>query len=1134
MRNVGQILRSRVLWSAGAVTAIALVTVAPLAAAASDVPSIAPAVQSAGSACADSWVNAAGGAWETGGNWSTGAAPTSSQRACITIALSAPVVLSSSPTVAGLTLGGSGGAAELEGNGAGTLTLGGDSTIADTGVLTIANGGLVIHQTGTLTNHGVIIPASSGLQFVGNLLNASDGLILAGSAGFYFDGPGTLTNSGELSLSGGGALVSPFNGGSAATIVNGGTIENTSTSDSTIGAGATLEETSGTTTGTPIQINGGTLDFAGSGASRYRMVGTSTLTGTIAGAQTVVLDGNITTTGSLTNSGTLTGFEGPHLTVPSGDALTNNGLISLPGVNLTMVGNVHNAASGRIAISGATFALQGSGRLTNDGTIAVGSNATLTTSGTLGTIDNDGGTIQNGGTVTLSPSGGTFIEGAGGETGNLVAVNSPSVLRLTGGGASGFSLNGASISGNIAAGQTVQAGSLNATGSFTNSGTLVPRGGRTTLPSGDTLTNDGLIVGTGSFTLDGNLTNAVGGEINVQQVIGLAGSHETITNDGTIYMPCCGGIHLDGASTSHNTFMNNGTYYVGLLATSSWGNTGGGSFAGGVQAGSAGDDITMDGTVVPLPSSEPPSPPPTPNAIAYEFASDPDAPNPPPIWTLSCGFSVARSNWTPSCSDATGARITDSSRTSLDPTMTTVSGSGTCNSNNTCSSTYGQPVTITATVSSQYGPAPTGTVTLLADLVNQPSPDERVPYSLGAVPLSTTGGVTRGSVTTLLPPGQFQLSAIYNGDSRSLMSAALFTTYQVQNVAQPTTTATLAASPASPVFGNAVTLKATIMPSQAGGAAPTGSVRFGLGSSQFALGDVPVVTQNGKTTATLTTTALPEGADTVYAVYSGDYNYGSSPLTSTTVTEVAPTAPTTVTMTGPSNVAPGTTYTATATTNGTGAIPYSLAADPAPPSGMTIAPNGKVTFSVPATGLTQFAYKVVAFNAAGRASTSTVTVTVGTSATETLTVGESGDGAGTVTSSPAGISCGATCSHAYAQGTAVTLTATAASGSTFAGWSGDCAGTAPTCRLTMSAAHSATATFAANPPPISCIVPRLKGKRLSAAKRAIKAHHCRVGKVKHAFSRKVGKRRVISQKPKAHTRLKRGAKINLVVSKGKG
>lgn len=77
--------------------------------------------------------------------------------------------------------------------------------------------------------------------------------------------------------------------------------------------------------------------------------------------------------------------------------------------------------------------------------------------------------------------------------------------------------------------------------------------------------------------------------------------------------------------------------------------------------------------------------------------------------------------------------------------------------------------------------------------------------------------------------------------------------------------------------------------------------------------------------------------------------------------------------------------------------------------------------------------------------------------TYTLSVSKAGTGSGTVTSSPAGISCGADCSEPYSSGTSVILTATAASGSTFAGWSGDsdCSDGA----VTMNANKTCTATF---------------------------------------------------------------------------
>jgi len=79
---------------------------------------------------------------------------------------------------------------------------------------------------------------------------------------------------------------------------------------------------------------------------------------------------------------------------------------------------------------------------------------------------------------------------------------------------------------------------------------------------------------------------------------------------------------------------------------------------------------------------------------------------------------------------------------------------------------------------------------------------------------------------------------------------------------------------------------------------------------------------------------------------------------------------------------------------------------------------------------------------------------------ETLTVAVAGSGSGTVASSPAGIACPTACSAQFDQGQAVTLTASPAAGSTFAGWSGGgCSGTG-TCEVTMGAAQGVTAAFA--------------------------------------------------------------------------
>jgi phospholipase C len=81
--------------------------------------------------------------------------------------------------------------------------------------------------------------------------------------------------------------------------------------------------------------------------------------------------------------------------------------------------------------------------------------------------------------------------------------------------------------------------------------------------------------------------------------------------------------------------------------------------------------------------------------------------------------------------------------------------------------------------------------------------------------------------------------------------------------------------------------------------------------------------------------------------------------------------------------------------------------------------------------------------------------------TYTLTVQLAGTATGTVTSSPAGINCSPTCSASFASGTSVQLTATAAAGNYFAGWSGACKGTGA-CTGTMRGNETVTATFNIN------------------------------------------------------------------------
>ena len=67
---------------------------------------------------------------------------------------------------------------------------------------------------------------------------------------------------------------------------------------------------------------------------------------------------------------------------------------------------------------------------------------------------------------------------------------------------------------------------------------------------------------------------------------------------------------------------------------------------------------------------------------------------------------------------------------------------------------------------------------------------------------------------------------------------------------------------------------------------------------------------------------------------------------------------------------------------------------------------------------------------------------------------------------------------------------------------------------------------------VFCVVPRVQGKRLAAARRTIRKAHCTLGRVRRARSSRA-RGRVIAQSPRPGLRRPMGSKVNLVVSKGR-
>lgn len=80
----------------------------------------------------------------------------------------------------------------------------------------------------------------------------------------------------------------------------------------------------------------------------------------------------------------------------------------------------------------------------------------------------------------------------------------------------------------------------------------------------------------------------------------------------------------------------------------------------------------------------------------------------------------------------------------------------------------------------------------------------------------------------------------------------------------------------------------------------------------------------------------------------------------------------------------------------------------------------------------------------------------------TLTVSKTGTGKGVITSNPAGINCGTSCSKEFVQGSIINLAAAPDINSVFTGWSNGCTGIA-NCNVTMDKAKAVVANFALKP-----------------------------------------------------------------------
>jgi Pro-kumamolisin, activation domain/Bacterial Ig-like domain (group 3) len=175
---------------------------------------------------------------------------------------------------------------------------------------------------------------------------------------------------------------------------------------------------------------------------------------------------------------------------------------------------------------------------------------------------------------------------------------------------------------------------------------------------------------------------------------------------------------------------------------------------------------------------------------------------------------------------------------------------------------FGSPTNISAIVTAQScGNPPTGTITFFTGTTQLGTPQSVQTNLVSPCDVDATASISTAGLTL----GLNSVTEKYSGDTNYSGAVSVGTSVDAQIV----TTTTISSSAASFPQGQSVTFTVNVAPNQAGGPAPTGTVRF---STVVALPSAQLV--NGQ--AQITTTALTAGDYTVSAVYTGDTNYSGS------------------------------------------------------------------------------------------------------------------------------------------------------------------------------------------------------------------------------------------------------------------
>jgi hypothetical protein len=536
------------------------------------------------------WTNAAGGDWDTPGNWSTATVPAAADDAVINLAgITVTHSASNSDTVNSLTMGNNLG--DTLALSAGTLSLASTSSLNNNAL--IVSGG-TLSGAGSLSVGGLFSWTGGTLSGSGTL-NANGGMTIGGTATKFLDAH-TLTNAGPATWSGTGFLNAGngfvlnnlagatfdiqsdvtlfYSGGPFGAINNAGILRKSA------GSGMADLQTLVTNTGT-VDLRSGALQLRLAEAGQGAGPSSGALLGA-AGTTLLIRQGQLTSTSSIAADQVVLGGD-DAITVAGSYAATSStfingtatfsGTVASVGASLAIQGAVANF--GGNAISTTNFTLGGAGTFT--------STASLTVTGTFDWVDV--GTAGGSGAVNIpagavlrmrGPDLGTFYKYLDGRTLN----NAGTASLFVGGGSGGSNVtytslvlrNGAVINNSgtfeVLEDRSLLYDGIGAQAVFNNSGTFRKPSGTGGSSIAATFNNSGTVsVLSGGLNLQAGGTSGGSFTVAAGALLQFAGNHALSSSSS---VTGAGNVTFGGAFAGGNIAVG-GTYNIGG-STSLYGN----------------------------------------------------------------------------------------------------------------------------------------------------------------------------------------------------------------------------------------------------------------------------------------------------------------------------------------------------------------------------------------------------------------------------------------------------------------------------------------------------------------------------------------------------------------------------------